>query len=156
MRIYKKSFFTIGICALFLVSVDRIAATSDGKLHLKTDVITSDQTGIGGKGDFSIRSQLFLQDLEVSAQDQEQAKARLLDEAEGINFQTLPTTEKKSGFPDTHGLFVNYQPQHVAFVDEEDNLDDNRALGIIIGFLIAAVIGLFLGKWWSKRRRRNR
>lgn len=141
-------------CFIFFGSPLSGAAQDNGSLQIKQDIIANDKVGNAGIGDFPIRGQLFLENMNHKIQDLESQDIDITSLQASIDFLATADQSKKSKRENTDFLFKDYQP-NVIFSEAETETVETSWLVIILGvfFVAIAIFGAILGNWWAKRRK---
>lgn len=141
-------------CFIFFGSPLSGVAQDNGSLQIKQDIIANDKVGNAGIGDFPIRGQLFLENMNHKIQDLESQDIDIASLQTSIDFLATADQSKKSKRENTDFLFKDYRP-NVIFSEAETETIETSWLVIIWGifFIIMAIFGVFLGNWWAKRRK---
>jgi len=153
-RSYQKEWLAF-LCSLIfcVVFVSHAYANGDGSLKLDPSVITNNGIQVGANGDFSIRGQLFSDDINKASKNIQQSQEKWMKQLKNIDFQK----ENLDGKPEiaiSKKLFQNYQPQVILSKDKKaiSSRKPVPLLYVLVG-VVLLIFGAILGKIWVRRRK---
>ncbi|WP_158861877.1 hypothetical protein [Leifsonia sp. AG29] len=125
----------------------------DGRLVLTPNVLVNESAGIGGAGDFPVRSRLFIDDVAERADARRQAAAARLDVVSTLTFSRPPTSGGEYRALKAR-LFDGYAARSLS-VQPEDRRDGPISSLAVLAICapLVALTGAAAGRLWARRRR---
>jgi len=127
--------------------------SGDGSLNLNADILVDESVGTGAVGDFAVRGRLFSPELSARADEQREASAERLDIAGTLTFE--PTASESEAYAAVRaGLFDGYSSDvHSQAVEAREESAILPTLALVIGVPLVILVGVYLGRFWARRRR---
>lgn len=124
-----------------------------GRLGLNVDVLVNESVGTGAAGDHAIRGRLFSNELTAVSRALKQAESERLSRVNALTFESSTTVAGE--FETVRAeLFHDYNAQVVVSNQARSEASQVSYLLVVVLFIPAVLVGgVFLGRFWARRKR---
>lgn len=143
------------IVAASILLFPAVKGYADGSLKLNTDILTNNESGVGGSGEFSIRALLFSKELDEQNQKIQNTQEQVIKNKKEIIFNEKSTQQLDRKVL-IKKLFQNYQPQIIEHSGNYEQKEKNNfyLIGILVGPFLT-LLGIIFGNKRAKSRQRR-